>query len=226
MSRNSADPPDSDRRPLKSRGQRWAQQLAGTLVKTGISPNTISALSVVAACFCLLLLWMSVLVDGGLRALCYFMAAFACQLRLLCNLMDGMVAIEGGRHSADGPLWNEFPDRVADVAILVGLGIAADALVTGWVAATLAVAIAYVRELGKGLDGHVDFSGPMAKPQRMALVTGVLVLAALLQSLPFVAVNEAFAVTLLKVGLWVCIAGSVVTLWRRTRAIQRRLLRS
>lgn len=41
------------------------------------------------------------------------------QLRLLCNLFDGMVAIEGGKKSDVGSLYNEFPDRIADSLLIV-----------------------------------------------------------------------------------------------------------
>jgi phosphatidylglycerophosphate synthase len=58
----------------------------------------------------------------GPRIALLLVAALFCQLRLLCNLFDGMVAIEGGKQSADGPFWNEFPDRIADILILAGVG--------------------------------------------------------------------------------------------------------
>jgi hypothetical protein len=43
----------------------------------------------------------------------------------------------------------------------------------------LAVSTAYVRELGRGLGFPADFSGPMAKPHRMAALTVTCLLAAL-----------------------------------------------
>ena len=53
-------------------------------------------------------------------------ATAACvQLRLVCNLLDGMVAIEGGKSTATGALFNEIPDRLADPLFLVPLGYAA-----------------------------------------------------------------------------------------------------
>ena len=60
--------------------------------------------------------------DGVLRVVLLVLAALFCQLRLLCNLLDGMVAIEAGKSAGDGPFWNEFPDRVSDILIVVGLG--------------------------------------------------------------------------------------------------------
>src|SRR5439155_982956 len=97
---------------------------------------------------------------------------------LLCNLLDGMVAIEGGLQSKSGDVFNEVPDRVSDALILVGAGYAtAPALGLAWAgalgsaAALLAVLTAYVRALGAALGTGQDFRGPMAKPHRMAALT-------------------------------------------------------
>jgi len=40
----------------------------------------------------------------------------------LCNLLDGMVAIEHGKQSQLGVLYNELPDRVSDSVLFVALG--------------------------------------------------------------------------------------------------------
>ena len=150
--------------------------------------------------------------------------------------MDGMVAIEAGKQTADGAFWNEQPDRVADALILVGLGIAAGSLALGWAAAALAISTAYVRELGKGIDGVVDFSGPMAKPHRMALVTGALIGAALL-SLVFSTeapgsesidssggfFDSGLVIAVLELSLWLLCAGCAVTVYRRCQRLLKRL---
>ncbi len=49
-------------------------------------------------------------------------AALGIQLRLVCNLIDGMVAIEGGMKSPVGGLYNEVPDRIADPLLLIAAG--------------------------------------------------------------------------------------------------------
>ena len=107
-------------------------------------------------------------------------------MRLLANLLDGLVAVEHGRKQATGDLWNEVPDRIADVALFLGAGyglaglgatIGGEALgpLLGWSAAALALATAYVRQLGGALGLAQDFRGPMAKQQRMFVLTlGVL----------------------------------------------------
>ncbi len=98
--------------------------------------------------------------------------AMLIQLRLVCNMLDGMVAIERGIASPVGELYNEIPDRVSDMAALIGLGYAASSSVPlGFLAAALAVFVAYVRAMGKAAGAPNDFRGPMAKQQRMFLTT-------------------------------------------------------
>jgi phosphatidylglycerophosphate synthase len=93
-------------------------------------------------------------------------------MRLLANMFDGMVAIESDRASPIGELFNEVPDRVSDAALLIGLGYARGGhVLLGFTAALLAVFTAYVRAMGKVAGGRQEFCGPMAKPQRMLVVT-------------------------------------------------------
>ncbi len=209
-----------DRRPLASRSSRWAGTLAQRLAATNITPNQISWCSIAAAAMALAcLLATRQLESAGWVGLCLLLAAISCQLRLLCNLMDGMVAIEAGKQTRDGAVWNELPDRIADVLFLVGAGVAAGFVSLGWAAATLAVATAYVRELGKGIDGVVDFSGPMAKPQRMALLTVALLLSAVA-----VLVSESLLYQqVLQGALWIMCIASLYTLYQRSRTLLKRL---
>jgi phosphatidylglycerophosphate synthase len=51
-------------------------------------------------------------------------AVVGVQLRLLCNLFDGMVAVEGGKKSKSGEVFNDMPDRIADPILLVCAGYA------------------------------------------------------------------------------------------------------
>ena len=153
-----------DRRPLASRNARWAQHIASALARSALTPNQISSTSIVFAG-----LGAVALVDA--RPLALVLAAVCVQLRLLCNLLDGMVAIEGGKRSPVGALYNEFPDRIADSLLLVALGYAALLPWLGWLAALLAALTAYVRATGAALGFAQDFRGPMAKPHRMAVLT-------------------------------------------------------
>lgn len=163
-----------ERRPLASRQTRWAAALLKALLSTPITANGISVLGIVFA-----ILAGIALGAAPSHPVLYLAAALLVQLRLICNLMDGLVAVEGGRGSAVGALYNEAPDRLEDSAILIGFGYAAFLPELGYVAAILAVFTAYVRMLGGSLDLPQDFGGPMAKPQRMAAVTAGCILAAL-----------------------------------------------
>lgn len=157
--------------------------------------------------------------DAG-RALLFLAAAAFIQLRLLCNLFDGMVAIEGGWETKSGEIYNELPDRFSDAVILIGAGYAMPAAEwqhgLGWLAAVLSLITAYVRALGAAAGTAQFFIGPMAKPQRMALLTmvcaamGVLVLAGK-------------PVNLIHPALGVISAGCVMTIIRRLRRIVREL---
>ncbi|MEM9393368.1 MAG: CDP-alcohol phosphatidyltransferase family protein [Pseudomonadota bacterium] len=197
-----------ERRPLASRNTKLAARVARVLADRGVSPNLISQFSIVFAALAGLAFWLSALTDGFTTVACLLAAALGCQFRLLCNLFDGMVAVEGGRGTTDGPFWNEVPDRVADALILVGLGLGAGHPSLGWAAATLAIGTAYVRELGSSLGQTADFRGPMAKPQRMAVAT----LAAVLSIL--VPVIQGWSV--LNIALWIILLGSAVTVLRRS----------
>jgi phosphatidylglycerophosphate synthase len=167
-----------DRRPLASRNTRWAQTIARRLAAMAITPNQISQASMAAAAMAGLAFWLTSETQDGLRSLLFIAAALFCQLRLLCNLFDGMVAVEGGKGAPDGPFWNEFPDRVADLFILVGAGYGIGLPALGFAAGACAVLTAYVRELGRANGAPSDFSGPMAKQHRMAAITLAAVVSA------------------------------------------------
>lgn len=169
----------ADRRPLASRDTKPARRAAQWLAQTRITPNAISAASVGFALLAGGAFWATGGAGATGRAVLLVLAALGCQLRLACNLLDGMVAVEGGQAAPDGPFWNEVPDRLADMVILVALGLGAGWPALGWAAAAMAVLTAYIRETGTGLGRSADFSGPMAKPQRMAVVTGAALLAIL-----------------------------------------------
>jgi len=177
----------SARRPLKSRQTAWAAAAARWLVRHRVRPNVISLASVGFAAvaglaFAATALFCTVTETCGLLLL----AAVGIQLRLLCNLMDGMVAVEGGMGGPLGDLFNDLPDRFADVFVLLGAGYAIadwrlgplDGVELAWLAALAAVLTAYVRVLGGLAGAKQTFIGPMAKPHRMALLTLACALAA------------------------------------------------
>lgn len=193
------------RRPLKSRQTAWAKKLSKLIADAGISPNMISFMSMVfAACSPAAAAYA---VNGGGR-ISIICAAVFIQLRLICNLMDGMVAVEFGKKSKTGDLWNDVPDRFADVAIILGAGYLAGvhphSMDLAWANGVLAVMTAYLRVIGASLQSPHYYIGPMAKPHRMALLT-----------VAFIA--EAIYPTgiICYAALWIMLVGQVITCFRR-----------
>jgi len=164
-----------ERRPIAAREWKLSHQIADWLARSGASPNGIS---VAGALFG---------IAGGLafsatsqwpdQARWFWLAAgVLMQLRLQCNLYDGMVAIATGRASPVGELYNDVPDRISDSAFFIGAGYALGGqVVLGYSAALAAIFTAYVRAVGKAGGAKHEFCGPMAKQQRMALLTVVAV---------------------------------------------------
>jgi phosphatidylglycerophosphate synthase len=168
------------RRPLATREKTWAKRLASALASHDVAPNAISVASVAFALVAAVALWLSGSASGFARIWLLLVAAGGIQLRLLCNMLDGMVAVEGAKHTPYGDLYNEIPDRIADVAIFLGAGYGVAQLsfgtVLGWAAALTAVLTAYVRLLGGSLGLTQHFAGPMAKQHRMAVLTAASIL--------------------------------------------------
>lgn len=203
----------ASRRPLKTRQAAWAVRLAGILVRAGANPNGISLFSILFGALSAVALVLSGRSDGTARVVALVAAALCIQLRLLCNMLDGMVAVEGNRRSKVGEVYNDAPDRLSDVFTIVGAGYALTWLPwgreLGWAAALLAVLTAYVRMLGGAAGLVQDFSGPMAKPHRMATLTAGCLLSTFDGFLPFGPGRILF------VALLIVTLGSAVTAWRR-----------
>ncbi|MBB3235540.1 CDP-alcohol phosphatidyltransferase family protein [Phyllobacterium endophyticum] len=192
------------RRPIAARSSSWAIGLSKYLVRTGVTANGISVLSVFFAAA------GGALTGFGNQHPVAWIAAAACvQMRLVCNLLDGMVAIEGGKKTPNGPLYNEFPDRIADSLLLVPVGYATGLPWLGWLCALLAALTAYIRVFGGSLGLPQDFSGIMAKQRRMAALTVGLVA----QTIETVVFGTVWS---LGVTLAAITAGSLVTCITRT----------
>jgi len=163
------------RRPIKMRSAAWSQALASWLVQRGFSPNQISVASAGVAVLGAIFFIVSSITSRHVSGLAFLAAAFCIQARLLFNMLDGLMAVENGKCTKQGELFNEFPDRIADVVLIVAASYACRAgqvaLTLGWTAAILAVGTAYIRAFGARYLKVQDFSGPMAKPQRMFLLT-------------------------------------------------------
>jgi phosphatidylglycerophosphate synthase len=193
-----------NRRPLQTRQYAWAHHLAHFFVVLGVTPNQMSLASIGVALLGAVAYWGSVLEIPYLQPTLLVAAAIFIQLRLLANMLDGLMAVEEGKKTSTGALFNEVPDRVADILFLLAAGYASGWPELGWVTALLAVLTAYVRALGASLGFGQDYSGPMAKQHRMFTLTIGSLLAAFLPQMPILAIT-----------LVVILLGAVVTVSRR-----------
>jgi phosphatidylglycerophosphate synthase len=211
---------ETARRPLKTREAAWANRLAQLLVKWHASPNGISLVSIFFAAGAGAALYFSATFAGTERALMLVLAVAGIQGRLLCNMLDGMVAIEGGRQTKSGEIYNDLPDRVADALIFVCAGYGARmrsfGVELGYLAATLAIFTAYVRMLGGASGLKQSFMGPMAKQHRMFMLSLACVIS--IFETKFLSAG-----TVLWAALVVINIGCIATIWRRTARIAREL---
>ena len=208
----------TERRPLASRDLRIVQRAAAWLASREVSANAISLASIGFAAVGSLCLVGTAGTDGLRARGLFVLAAGFVQLRLLANLLDGMVAVGSGKASPAGELYNEVPDRIADSMILIGAGFAAGgAPVIGYAAALLAVFVAYMRALGSSLGAKALFIGPMAKPQRMATITAACLFSACVPADWPGGIAGAFGPMSLALAL--IVAGAALTAVRRLRRI-------
>ncbi len=216
---NLANVSESDvtRRPLKTRGSAWAGHFSRILLKSGVKPDGVSTFGIFCAAGAGAAIMHAPASSHGW--IFWLLGASGIQCRLLCNMMDGMLAVEGGLKSATGELFNELPDRLEDAFILVPLGYAGGtswSIALGWAAACGAIATAYLRAMGAGLTGRHDFRGPMAKPHRMAAAT---FLCAVMLALDLAGIW----LPVLKWGLAGICLGIAITCYRRIASLARTL---
>ncbi|PNK61551.1 CDP-alcohol phosphatidyltransferase family protein [Psychrobacter sp. FDAARGOS_221] len=218
------------RRPLKVRSAKAATKLAKALSEKNITPNQISILSIVFAALAAACLMALPHVSGHYLWILPLCAALLIQCRLLCNLFDGMVAVEGGKGTASGELFNDIPDRIADPLLLIAAGYSISgvdwASTLGWAAALLAVMTAYIRTLALSIGAPANFAGPMAKQHRMAILTVACVLTAMqpafIKLIPAAASFWSYGSVMLITLIIICV-GCILTCYKRTLSAYRYL---
>jgi phosphatidylglycerophosphate synthase len=131
-----------DRRPIATRNRKWAQSATAWLAARNVSPN---AISIAGMCACIAAGLALALTSVEYNRVFWLVAAIGAQLRLIANMLDGMVALASRRDSKVGELYNEVPDRVSDAAVFIGAGYAWGGNVAlGYIATILAIFTAYV----------------------------------------------------------------------------------
>jgi phosphatidylglycerophosphate synthase len=219
MSHQGAYMYELQRRPIKLRSANWSTTLASSLATAGVTPNQVSvASSLFAIAGSAAFLSTIVLQNRITVAAAFVAAAVFIQCRLLCNMLDGMIAVENGKATKSGELFNEIPDRISDTVLLAAAGYSITgnefSIALGWLAACLSLMTAYVRAFGARYMTAQDFCGPMAKQQRMFALTAGSIIAALQYALTGTASIITLALTIISVG-----AG--YTAYRRTSHLKR-----
>lgn len=199
-----------DRRPISARKSPISQRVAGTLARWDISPNSISIASIF---FSLIAAGCFLLTRNENSPLLWWVAAIFILLRLLANMFDGMVAVETGKTSNIGEIFNEVPDRISDVIIFISAGYAFGGFeILGYLCAILSLLVAYIRALGNYMGVSQLFQGPMAKSHRMFTLIAICIYygsISILFPLP----------TLMTWGLLLIVFGSGFTFVQRLRRI-------
>ncbi len=132
--------------------------------------------------------------------------------RLAANALDGLVARRTGQARPWGEVYNEFSDRLADTAVLVGLAL--NSAVIGplaWGVLTLTLLNSYLGTTAKAAGGKRQFGGLLAKADRMIYLAIFSPIALVFGP---VAWNWLLAVFL---------TALLVTIWQRYRWIYREL---
>ncbi len=209
----------TNRRPVGMRDSGLIQRLARRCARAGITPNAVSLTSVVFSAAAGAALIATRFVEVPLAVALLLLVPVLVALRGLCNLIDGLIAVEGGRRTASGEVFNDVPDRVSDLLLFVGAGYGAVetwGIPLGWAAGAGAVLVAYTRMLGGALGTPQFFDGPADKTGRMALLCIASVGAAIEVALR----GSTWSLT---IGLAVLVVGSLLTAARRVIKIVRTL---
>lgn len=142
---------------------QWAVE---TLISVGITPNGASIIGMILGILSGLAFYMT-----GVDGIFWFIGAVLVFLRSAFNIFDGMIAERTGNKTASGVFLNDFTDRIADAAMLIGLGHAqSSSPAMGYIATIMALLTGLTRLSGKVAGARMYYGGVMSKPIRMYLV--------------------------------------------------------
>lgn len=207
---------DGDRRPIPLRHSAVSRRIAAALAGAGLSANGVSLIGMVLAIAAGIALALTSLFGEAFRLL-FLLAALFIPIRGLCNMIDGMIAVELGQAAPTGPLMNEVPDRLSDIALMIGAGYALGGNETlGYLTALAALFIAYLRVAGVSMGTPAFFGGWMAKQPRMFSLAAVCAWLALTPEAWHPSIGGSGLVTFCQSAILI---GSVQTVYLRLRQI-------
>jgi phosphatidylglycerophosphate synthase len=144
----------------------WQSRLAGiesTLVKRHVHPDVIT----LAGVGCAGLLGAALFGSGQWPLLALAVPPLAVG-RLAANALDGLVARHTGLARPRGEMFNECCDRISDILVFVGLAFTLQVIASlAWGVLVLALLSSYVGITARAAGGKRQFSGLLAKADRM-----------------------------------------------------------
>jgi len=193
---------------LKPASQALVRPLERLVVRTGVSADVLTLLAVPVAALGGVCLALS---DAGPWLL--LAVPLLAALRLVLNLLDGMVARSTGSIHPMGEVWNELGDRLADSLFIGGLVFVPRVdswLALGAVAAALLASYAGITSRAAGASRQ--YGGVMSKPGRMVAL-------GIAAPVAFVTGDSVW----LSIAAVLILVGSLITLGQRVAAARAEL---
>lgn len=143
----------------------WFRQQLQPLIKLlwNVHPDVLTWSAVVLSCVAGVLLYLSFWTPW-----LAFVVIPLLFIRLALNALDGLLAQQTGKARVAGEVLNEMTDRIADVAIFIGLTMCqlTDKFI-GFVAIISILMVSYTGILGKAVGAERIYSGVLGKADRM-----------------------------------------------------------
>lgn len=143
----------------------WFREQLQPLIKLlwNVHPDVLTWAAVVLSCVAGVLLYLSFWTPWYA-----FVVIPLLFLRLALNALDGLLAQQTGKARVAGEVLNEMTDRIADVAIFIGLTMCplTDKFI-GFVSIIAILMVSYTGILGKAVGAERIYSGVLGKADRM-----------------------------------------------------------
>jgi len=151
---------------IKPRFQELLSPVSNLCISHKIHPNTINLFGLLISLIMALSFFM-----GDKNEMLYLILPMGAFLRTASNALDGMVARGLKLSSRVGDVYNEFIDRVSDMAIFLSVALSGHGRVElGMIAISLVLLSSYLGILGKASGGSRVFAGILGKADRMILI--------------------------------------------------------
>lgn len=155
---------------IKQGARNVFRPFAGVLLKTGMTPNTMTVLGVILSLVAAVLFALGHLTTAGIT---YMLAGF-------CDIFDGAMARIQGRGSSFGAFLDSTLDRLAEAIALMGVMVYfhnqdnTTMIYITYLAVTSSLLVSYTKARSEGLGQECDV-GLLERPERITLVVAGVV---------------------------------------------------